>query len=312
MSTTTVATFEIRPRGPFALEQSADFIGGWVKPTAEGAGAAGHLHLAFLLDTTWEPVGVCLQERNGAVHGEIYGGAPARAVAAQVARILSLDVDARDWPAAGAQDPVVAALQARFPGFRPVLFPDAYEAAAWCLISSRITMRQAAAVKDRLTRELGYALSVHGHPMWAFPGPDRLAALEEYPGLFGRKVEYLGGLGRAALRGELDTAALRALPEAEALAHLQRLAGIGPFGAGLIRLREGGAVDELPRGEVRLERAVRLAYGLPDDSGPDGLERIAGGWRPYRTWVAVHLRRQLGEGGGMAHLAGTDSRPGTG
>src|SRR6266849_6705463 len=220
--------FEIQPLGPYSLEESADFVGAWHHAPSGGGSAGGHLHLAFLTDEGWKPIGVCLtQSDSGVVSGEVYGTASLAEVERQVARILSLDVDGRDWPEVGRRDQVVERLQRRFPGFRPVNWSDAYEAAAWCVMSTRINMRQAQAVKDRMCRELGHEVDVHGHRLWAFPEPSRLIDLESYQGLFGRKVEYLKRLGRAALAGELDTETLRALPRHEALERLQRLAGIG-------------------------------------------------------------------------------------
>jgi DNA-3-methyladenine glycosylase II len=231
----------------------------------------------------------------------VYGSADVGAVERQVRRILSLDVDGRAWPEVGKRDRVVGMLQRRFPGFRPVNWSDAYEAAAWCVVSSRINMRQAQTIKDRMCRELGHEVDVHGHHLWTFPEPSRLIEIEAYRGLFGRKVEYLNRLGRAALAGELDTEALRALPHEEALGRLQRLHGIGEFGSQLIRLRALSAVDELPTREPRLLDALRTEYGL--DSEPDlaTLEKMAESWRPYRMWVAVYLRRNLGGGAGMMH-----------
>ena len=303
MSTKTEKrAFEIEPMGPYSLEESAQFIGAWHQAPAEGGAGQGHLHLAFLTDEGWKPVGVCLrQSESGAVRGEIHGAADVAEVERQVARILSLDVDGRAWPEVGRRDRVVGLLQQRFPGFRPVNWSDAYEAAAWCLISTRINMRQAQAIKDRMCRELGHEVDVHGHRMWTFPQPSRLVGLESYQGLFGRKVEYLNRLARAALAGELDTEALRVLPRDESLERLQRLAGIGDFGSQLVRLRALSAVDELPTREPRLLGAVRTEYGL--DAEPDlaELEALAQGWRPYRMWVAVHLRRTLAGGAGMMH-----------
>ena len=290
-------TFQIDPVGPYSLEESAQFVGGWVRPSENGSSAAGHLHLAFLTDADWMPVGVCLtQNAGGAVQGEVFGDAEVEAVQRQVARILSLDVDGRGWSALAERDPVVATLQLMFPGFRPVNWSDAYEAAAWCILSSRITMRQAQGVKDRLCRELGHELSIHGHDMWTFPTPQRLARLESFPGLFGRKVEYLRALARAALAGELDTDRLRALPADQSLAALRRLAGIGEFGSQLVRLRALSAVDELPTAEPRLAAAVRTAYGPEIE-----LVDVAGGWSPYTMWVCVCLRRATGGTGSMVH-----------
>jgi DNA-3-methyladenine glycosylase II len=294
--------FEIEPLGPYSLEESAHFIGGWHSAPAEGGSARGHLHLAFLTDTGWEPIGVCLtQHESGVVRGEVYGKGDAAAAQGQVARILSLDVDGRGWPGVGQRDRVVGSLQRRFPGFRPVNWSDAYEAAAWCVMSTRINMRQAQSIKDRMCRELGHEVDVHGHRMWAFPEPARLVALESYPGLFGRKVEYLNRLGRAAQAGDLDTEMLRALPQQESLERLQRLAGIGEFGSQLVRLRALSAVDELPTQERRLLGAIRAEYGLDAEPTPAELVALAEAWRPFRMWVAVCLRRTLMDGAGMMH-----------
>ncbi|HEX9098271.1 MAG TPA: DNA-3-methyladenine glycosylase 2 family protein [Candidatus Dormibacteraeota bacterium] len=295
-------SFEIQPLGPYSLEESAKFIGAWHQAPADGGPEGGHLHLAFLTDEGWRPVGVCIKQGDsGAVSGEIYGTASAAEVKRQVARILSLDVDGRGWPEVGRRDRVVGTLQRRFPGFRPVNWSDAYEAAAWCVMSTRINMRQAQAIKDRMCRELGHEVDVHGHRLWTFPEPSRLIDLESFQGLFGRKVEYLNRLGRAALAGELDTETLRALPRDESLERLQRLAGIGEFGSQLVRLRALSAVDELPTREPRLLGAIRTEYGLEAEPAPAELEALAEQWRPYRMWVAVCLRRTLTGGAGMMH-----------
>jgi DNA-3-methyladenine glycosylase II len=245
---------------------------------------------------------VCLaQDSSGEVSGTVYGDAPAEAVRHQVARILSLDVDGSGWPEVGRRDPVVGRLQKMFPGFRPVNWSNAYEATAWCLISTRISMRQGQAIKERMCRELGASVDIHGHRLYNFPAPDVLAHLASFKGLFGRKVEYLNALGRATLAGELDTETLRALPEQDALERLKRLPGIGEFGSQLVRLRALSAVDELPTREPRLLEAVRTGYGLRATPDIDELAKIAESWRPYRMWVAVSFRRSMAPGAGMTH-----------
>src|SRR5213080_3232786 len=232
MSIAVRPAFEIPPAGDYSLRARADFIGAWNEAPSEGDAAGGHLHLAFLTDGGWKPVGVCLtQSADSHVHGEVYGDATAPEVQAKVARILSLDVDVSGWPEVGLRDPVVGRLQRTFPGFRPVNWSNAYEAAAWCLISSRIAMRQAQTVKERMCRELGASVEIHGHRLYCFPGPEALIHLQTFKGLFGRKVEYLNGLGDAALGGEIDTETLRAMSHENALETLQRLKGIGEFGS---------------------------------------------------------------------------------
>jgi len=295
-------TFEITPQGDFSLQQGAEFIGAWHRAPSDTGDPEGHLHLAFLTDGDWRPVGICLrQDSRGHVLGTVYGDAEAAAVERQVARILSLDVDGREWPHVGERDPVVGQLQRRFPGFRPVNWSNAYEAAAWCIISTRISMRQGQSVNERMSRELGQQLDVHGHSLWTFPGPDRLAHLEKFPGLYGRKVEYLNSLGRAALAGEVDTETLRSMASEESLKALKRLPGIGDFGAQLVRLRALSSVDELPNHEPRLMGVLQSMYRLQREPDQKKLEELARSWTPYRMWACVCFRRSLEGGAGMTH-----------
>ena len=302
MTAASSASFDLEPRGVYSLKESAGFIDAWHEAPSEGGKSAGHLHLAFLCDGDWAPAGVCLtQEESGHVRGQVYGGASTAVVSRQVARILSLDVDGVGWPAVGERDAVVGRLQKMFPGFRPVNWSNAYEAAAWCLMSSRISMRQGQVIKERMCRELGSSVDIHGHRLYCFPSPKDLVQLEKFQGLFGRKVEYLNALGRSALAGDLDTERLREMGRPEALAKLQELHGIGEFGSNLVRLRALSAVDELPGHEPRLIEAVREAYGLGEVPDAARLEEIAESWRPYRMWVAVCLRRTVAGGAGMTH-----------
>ncbi len=302
-----MTAFTISPQGPFSLAESTAFLEGFA-PAAHEGDAAGHLHLAFVADAVeadggGDPAGVCLRQPGGGdVLGELYGSADPQVVRAQVARILSLDVDGSGFPEVGRRDPVVGRLQAAHPGLRPVCFFSPYEAAAWTLIGQRIRITQAARIKARMAAELGPEVDIHGDRQHAFPAPARLARIESFPGLPDRKVQYLRALGEAAVAGRLDAAMLRSLPVGEALARLRELPGIGDFSAELILLRGAGHPDHLPSHEPRLRRAVALVYG-PDalPGGPDApsgeaeLAALADAWRPYRTWVCLLLRARLEE-----------------
>ena len=284
----------MRPVGPYSFGQSVRFLEGFAPAAYEGT-ELGHLHLAFVADGGEEVAGVCVREERGVILGEVSGEADVGVVRDQVARILSLDVDGRGFPGVGERDPVVGRLQARYPGLRPVCFYSPYEAAAWAIIGQRIRIVQAAGIKNNMAKELGPSVEVDGGREHAFPGPGSLTELEGFPGLTSRKVEYLRRLGREAAAGELDAATLRSMSEEEALERLQELPGIGPFSAGLILLRGAGAPDLLPAKEPRLPRAVAMAYGLEAPPTEEELVRLALGWRPYRTWVSLHLRAMLEE-----------------
>ncbi|MFB6606491.1 DNA-3-methyladenine glycosylase family protein [Streptomyces noursei] len=141
------------------------------------------------------------------------GAAADEAVRAQLARILSLDVDVdgTGFPALAA-DPVVAGLMADYPGLRPVCFHSPYEAAAWAVIGNRMRMAQAAAVKARIARRHGHRVHIGGQTLYAFPTPAVLRTISHVPGLTDVKIQRLHSLAEAALDGQLDAARLRALP----------------------------------------------------------------------------------------------------
>jgi DNA-3-methyladenine glycosylase II len=289
-------TFTMVPRGPFSLASSIRFLEGFT-PAAYTAPQDAALEMAFPVEGSWETVGVRVRQDGDEVTAVVVspespGSELMTAVHAQVERILSLDVDGSGFPAVGERDPVVGRLQQRYPGLRPVGFWSPYEAAAWTIIGHRIRIRQAAAIKARMAGQLGEPVVFGEQVVHAFPSPARLALLESFPGLAGRKPEWLRSVAHAALDGELDTARLRGLPRETALKELKALPGIGDFSSGLILLRGAGDPDAVSYAEPRMARAVADAYGLPGPGTPEQIAEISENWRPYRTWVTLLLRTQ--------------------
>jgi DNA-3-methyladenine glycosylase II len=271
----------VHPRGQFSLTAAAAFADEF--PGTRTEGEPDTLRYAWAVDGDWRTVRVSLRQDDQAIRAEFDGqpSAPlARQAARDLERILSLDVDGTDFAALSERDDVVRALQRRFPGLRPVLFYTPYEAAAWAIIAQRIRMKQAATIKERLSDELGTS--------GAFPAPAALAQLfAPQPGLTDRKIEQLRGLAAAAEDGALTRDHLRAMTHEDALAHLQRLPGIGPFSAELILIRGVGDPDALPDHDTQLDDAIHSAYSTSTDSA---IHRITESWRPFRAWVALLLR----------------------
>jgi len=286
--TTTSPTFTLRPQGAFSLRESAEFGFGQRDATPFD----GTMRLAFCVDDLVHQVGVAVTQDERAVHGAIVGpGAPpVDRVAAQTARMLSLDVDARGYEAVGARDPVVARALGAAPGLRPPLFHSPYEAAAWCVLSLRRHARQAAAVRDRLARAHGLPVEVAGVAMAAFPTPEQLLAVSTFEGVPPVKIERLHGVARAAVEGQLSAEEIRRADPEEAVARLRQISGIGPFSASLIVLRASGVSDVPVEQEPRLAAIVGRLYGLPGPATANDMRRLGEGWRPFRTWVGVLLR----------------------
>ncbi len=123
--------FTIHPQGAYSLKESVEF--GFGQRHSERF--EGLMRLAFVLDGGSGQVGVVLRQDDiNQVSGEIHGEADPALVERQVARILSLDHDARPYEQIAERDPVIARLQALRPGLRPPLFHSPYEAAVWAII----------------------------------------------------------------------------------------------------------------------------------------------------------------------------------
>ena len=276
----------LRPRGAFSLQAAASFAEGFPGTTATHDGEG--LHFAWAVDDDWHTAEVTVRQTARTVRGELrhVSGATTRRARDDVERILCLDVDGGGFSEVARRDRVVAALQRRHPGLRPVLFYTPYEAAAWAVIGHRIQMSQAARIRERLAAELGHR--------GAFPAPGELRRIAgPQKGLTGEKLDRLRAIADAALAGRLGRSRLRSLGPDDALADLQTLPGIGPFSAELIWVRGVGDPDRMPTHEKRLDGAARAAYRLDDDAD---LTSVSDAWGPYRAWVALLLRQWHDQG----------------
>ncbi|SKA97364.1 DNA-3-methyladenine glycosylase II [Agreia bicolorata] len=272
--------------GPWSLATSKRFWEGFTPGELAPQMQTEGIQTVFLCDTDWQRVDAAITQEGTSARIVVDGSGDLEAATEQVRRLLSIDIDGRGWPDVAARDEVIADAQARLPGFRPCGFFSPYEAAAWSVLSQRVQMRQAAATKTRITKQLG--------DDGAFPSPEALlGATLELPG---RKAEYLRAVAEAALDGRLSGSYLRSLDPTDALAQVQSILGLGPFAAELVVIRGANFTDLLPRNEGRLNDEIVKRYGTYRS-----LEEITEAWKPFRSWASVHLRALRG----MATPAGS-------
>ncbi|MHB8460742.1 MAG: DNA-3-methyladenine glycosylase family protein [Candidatus Limnocylindrales bacterium] len=275
--------FQSLPLGPFNLAAQSRFFGGWASLRDEDDATV----MAFPVEGWKESAAVSLRQRpDRLVSGAVHGASDQAAAWRQAIAVLSLDVDGGGYSAVGERDPVIGALQREHDYLRPVLFHSPYEAACSFIIGHRLRMVQARAIRQRLAEMRGDAIEVHGEVLHAFPRPQLLLEIAEFPSLSPEKIERLHGVARAALDGRLARELLRSLAREEAIAQLRELRGIGEFFALGILLRGAGVVDDLPEDEITLAGMKRF-YGRPPAPMPEQLSAITDVWRPYRMWCSV-------------------------
>jgi DNA-3-methyladenine glycosylase II len=110
----------------------------------------------------------------------------------------------------------------------------------------------------------------------------RLARL----GLSSPKIRALKEIARAVARGKLALASLADLAAEDAHAALTAVHGIGPWTADIYLLSCLGHADAWPAGDLALQEAARLAFGLHRRPTAKEMVPLAEPWRPLRAVAA--------------------------
>ncbi|WP_406818893.1 DNA-3-methyladenine glycosylase family protein [Pseudomonas sp. KnCO4] len=222
-------------------------------------------------------------------------GVPARALPGLVARlrrVFDLDAEPAQINAGLAHDPLMARLLQQRPGLRVPQGWDAGEQAMRTVLGQQISVAGAMTLAGRLVQRHGEALRL------VVPGLSHV--FPTLPVLAAAQFENMGmPRARAATLGTLANALLaepgllrRGQPLDTLLRDLCRLKGIGPWSASYLALRQAGAADALPLGDVALAKALRKLEG--DQAN---LAERALAWRPWRAYAAQHLWASLGPDG---------------
>jgi DNA-3-methyladenine glycosylase II len=159
--------------------------------------------------------------------------------------------------------------------------PDGYAGLAAIICAQQLSTASAGAIWGRLAAAfdpLDPAAIIRARP-------SRLARL----GLSAAKVRALKEIARAIARGELALAALGELPADAAHAALTKVYGIGPWTADIYLLSCLGHADAWPAGDLALQEAARLAFGLGGRPDAKAMVVLAEPWRPWRGVAARML-----------------------
>lgn len=154
--------------------------------------------------------------------------------------------------------------------------PDGFAALMEAIIGQQVSTASARAIRDRVAAA-------------GFLEAARVAAADEDAlravGLSRPKVRYALALARSGV----DFAALRDRPDAEVVAELVALPGIGRWTAEIYAMFALGRADVLAAGDLALQEGARLLFGLPDRPSERALRDMALAWSPWRAVAARGL-----------------------
>lgn len=198
--------------------------------------------------------------------------------------VTLLETDAvlkRGLTALAKADPVMARLAAE--GVVPQLRkrPPGFEGLAWIIVGQQVSTASAAAIWGRLRLLLDP------------PEPARFLSLSDEDlrgaGLSAMKVRTIRATATEIVEGRLPLDRLDELPADEAHGLLTRVKGIGPWTADIYLLFCLGHPDAFPGGDLAVQEAARIAYGLAARPDAKALTALAESWRPWRGVAAKVL-----------------------
>jgi DNA-3-methyladenine glycosylase II len=107
-------------------------------------------------------------------------------------------------------------------------------------------------------------------------------------GLSAGKIKSIREIGKAVAKGRIDLTKVGNMDADVAHAALTALHGVGPWTADIYLLFCLGHADAFPVGDLAVQEAARIAFGLRKRPDPKALTKLAEAWRPWRG-VAAHL-----------------------
>jgi len=156
------------------------------------------------------------------------------------------------------------------------LFPALLES----IVSQQLAVRAAAAIFARVEELLG-ELSAE-KLLEADPVKLRRCGLSQ------RKIDYLRGVALAEQEGRIDFDALAARPDAEVIAELTKLKGVGVWTAEMLLLFALGRPDVLSYSDLGIRNGIKLLYGL-DALTEEDFAVYRRRYAPYGTLASLCL-----------------------
>lgn len=186
-------------------------------------------------------------------------------------------------------DPVLAPVISRagLAEFKP--HTDYYNALVNSIIGQQLSVKAAASIKRRFEELFGGRL----------PSPEAILEKSEEElrgvGLSRPKIKYIKDLAQHVLDGKIDFTKLNMLSNAEVVAELTDVKGIGEWTVHMFLMFCMGRLDVLATGDLGIRNGVRALYSLDELPSPETIEKIAltNQWHPYESAACWYIWHSL-------------------
>lgn len=198
----------------------------------------------------------------------------------------------RGLSALGRKDPRLAAMAGQCGPVPLRLSEPGFSGMASIVVSQQVSRASADAIYGRLRSIIdpleAASFLAAGEDAWRAAGLSR------------PKQRTLVNVAEAVAAGTIDLGAICNREADEAIAELTSVKGIGPWTAEIYLLFCAGHADIFPAGDLALQEAIRIGYGMTERPGEKKVREIAASWSPWRgvaarlLWDFYRVMRQDG------------------
>jgi DNA-3-methyladenine glycosylase II len=185
------------------------------------------------------------------------------------------------------KDPVLAGIIARVGPCAMQFREPTFETLVRSIVYQQLSGKVASVIFKRLHEAAG---EEHLTPAGIMRmRPERMRRV----GLSGQKTLYIRELAKHSRRGKIVFETLPEMDDAEVIAHLTQVKGIGVWTAQMFLMFALRRPDILPVSDLGIRSAMKKAYGLKELPKPGEMEKIAAAWKPHTTIACWYLWRSL-------------------
>lgn len=215
-------------------------------------------------------------------------------VASVIERMLGLDVDMTPLHASLAFDERLTHLAHQIAGMKPPRFDTLWHTFLCIVPFQQVSVDAGTSMLNRMIVRFGIHIEHHGHLYHGFPSAQsvRDATYDDLRGcgLSQAKIRTLQYLAAQITEGAISETEIEALDDADAVARLVQLPGIGVWSAQIILLRGFRRLSFFPPGDSGAARGLRSLFDLPAEQVADTLAPILerlGQWRGYLYYMIL-------------------------
>ena len=233
-------------------------------------------------------------ELNITATGSLSAPSCKRSLAPILRRMLGLDLNLDEFYRFAARDARLAALTERFRGMRPPRFPTVFEALVNGIACQQMSLTLGIMLLNRLSQSHGLPSAAERHAAaHAFPRPEDLAVLDPRAlrplGFSQQKSRAIVETSRAICERQLDLESLADVSDAEAVARLTQLRGVGRWTAEYVLLRGLGRWHLFPADDVGARNNLTRWLKLKSPLDYDRVHAVLARWRRYAGLIYFHL-----------------------